>query len=238
MSNNTSASAASASAASAPANTTNQSPEPQDKKPRLDEEEGGAEKVDTKKLSGINVVLVSNDEVPVEFSVPIEHAQKSLVIGQFLSKSGENNGDDGSDEEGGMSEEEDDLADNDGKKFPLNEVDADNLKKIVEFLSYEYDHPFDKISKPLISNDMNEIVKDEFYVKFVDFKDQTLLMNLLKAANYLNIPSLLDLCCAKVASLLKDKSPEEVKKTFNIEGEFTEEEEAKVTAENPWLEEL
>jgi len=219
--------------------TTNQTAEtPEDKKPRI--EEGGAAKESdveggAKKLSGVNVVLVSNDST--EFIVPIEHAQKSLVIGQFLSNTGDEDGNN-SDEDGGMSEDESELSDNDGKKFPLAEVDAENLEKIVKFLKYEYDHPLEKISRPLISSDMNEIVKDKFYVEFVDYTDQNYLMNILKAANYMNIPSLLDLCCAKVASLLKDKSPEEVKKIFDIQGEFTEEEEAKITAENPWLEEL
>ena len=42
----------------------------------------------------------------------------------------------------------------------------------------------------------------------------------------------------QVATMLKGKTPEQVKESFNIEGEFTPEEEAKVNAENPWLEEL
>ncbi len=42
----------------------------------------------------------------------------------------------------------------------------------------------------------------------------------------------------QVATMLKGKTPEQVKEAFNIEGDFTPEEEAKVNAENPWLEEL
>jgi S-phase kinase-associated protein 1 len=221
--------------------STNQTTENhEEKKPRIEgcgsKDSSTEEKTEenTQKLSGVNVVLVSKDDR--EFTVPVEYATKSKVVGSFLSGVDGND----SDGEGGMSDGEDELEDNNGKRIPVKQVNGDILAKIVEFLEYEHTHPFEKIAKPLSSADMKEIVKDDFYVKFVDYNPDTMetLFELLNASNYMDIPSLLDLSCAKVATLLKDKTPEEVKETFKIEGEFTEEEEAKVTAENPWLEEL
>ena len=43
----------------------------------------------------------------------------------------------------------------------------------------------------------------------------------LQAANYLDIKPLLDLTCAKVATMMKGKTPEEIRKTFNIKNDFT-----------------
>ena len=71
------------------------------------------------------------------------------------------------------------------------------------------------------------------------------MFELILAANYLDIKMLLDLSCAKVASMIKGKSPEEIRKTFNIKNDFTPEEEAATLAAaaaavppKPTLEEL
>ncbi|RLM79478.1 SKP1-like protein 1A [Panicum miliaceum] len=44
--------------------------------------------------------------------------------------------------------------------------------------------------------------------------DQATLIDLIQAANYLNIKGLLGLTCQAVADMIKDKSPEEIRKTF------------------------
>jgi len=67
--------------------------------------------------------------------------------------------------------------------------------------------------------------------------DQELLFELILAANYMDIKPLLDLTCAKVASMIKGKTPEQIRKTFNIQNDFTPEEEEAVRAENKWAEE-
>lgn len=56
----------------------------------------------------------------------------------------------------------------------------------------------------------------------------------MQAANFLDIKSLLDLTCQKVADMIKGKQPEEIRKIFNIENDFTPEEEAKIREENQW----
>ena len=51
----------------------------------------------------------------------------------------------------------------------------------------------------------------------------------LQAANYLDIKGLLDVTCKTVANMIKGKSPEEIRKTFNIKNDFTPAEEEQVT---------
>lgn len=59
-------------------------------------------------------------------------------------------------------------------------------------------------------------VVPESYAKFVDELDQNVLFELVLAANYMDVKSLLDLTCAKVASMIKGKTTEEIRKNFGM----------------------
>lgn len=73
---------------------------------------------------------------------------------------------------------------------------------------------------------------------FINGMDKDTFYNLTLAANYMDIKPLLDLCCAKIASLIKGKTPEEIRVNLDITNDFTPEEEAQVRAENKWAEDL
>jgi S-phase kinase-associated protein 1 len=73
----------------------------------------------------------------------------------------------------------------------------------------------------------------EFDKAFVDV-DQATLFDLILATNYLDVPGLMDLACQKVADMIKGKTVEEIRRTFNIQNDFTPEEEAEIRKENEW----
>lgn len=54
--------------------------------------------------------------------------------------------------------------------------------------------------------------------------DQETFFDLVSAAHYLDIKGLIDVICKSIASVIKGKSEEEVKKAFNIEGSLSLEE--------------
>jgi S-phase kinase-associated protein 1 len=64
--------------------------------------------------------------------------------------------------------------------------------------------------------------------------DQGTLFELILAANYLDMKALLDLGCKTVANMIKGKSVEEIRKTFNVQNDFTPEEEEAIKKENEW----
>lgn len=66
--------------------------------------------------------------------------------------------------------------------------------------------------------------------------DQQMLFDIILAANYLDVKLLLDIGCKTVANMIKGKSPEEIRKTFNIQNDFTPEEEEQIRRENEWAE--
>jgi len=73
--------------------------------------------------------------------------------------------------------------------------------------------------------------------KFLDGLPQSQLFELICAANYLDIKQLLDLTCQWVANMIKGKKPQEIRELFNIENDFTKEEEERIKKENEWCEE-
>ncbi|XP_051205374.1 SKP1-like protein 1 [Lolium perenne] len=64
--------------------------------------------------------------------------------------------------------------------------------------------------------------------------DHATLFDLSLAANYLDIKELLHLTCQTIADMIKGKTPEEIRRTFNIKNDFTAEEEEEIRREYQW----
>ena len=107
--------------------------------------------------------------------------------------------------------------------IPIPDIKADILNKVVEYLTYYKGKNPKDIPKPMPSDNLSEII-DEWDVKFINGIELDSVFDLINAANYMDIPSLLDLSCAKIASLLKGKTAQEIRTMFNIECDLTEEE--------------
>ncbi|XP_022928279.1 SKP1-like protein 1A [Cucurbita moschata] len=118
---------------------------------------------------------------------------------------------------------EDDCADT---VIPVPNVTGSILARVIEYCKKHVETDA-KDSKAL-----DDTLKawDAEFVKV----DQNILFDLILAANYLDIKSLLDLTCQTVADMIKGKTPEEIRKTFNIKNDFTPEEEEEVRRENQW----
>eukprot|EP00286_Rhodomonas_abbreviata_P029626 CAMPEP_0181314110 /NCGR_PEP_ID=MMETSP1101-20121128/14631_1 /TAXON_ID=46948 /ORGANISM="Rhodomonas abbreviata, Strain Caron Lab Isolate" /LENGTH=172 /DNA_ID=CAMNT_0023421157 /DNA_START=40 /DNA_END=558 /DNA_ORIENTATION=- len=120
--------------------------------------------------------------------------------------------------------------------IPLPNVKSQVLAKVVEFLQYYPTDPMIDIEKPIKSTKMEEIMSQEWYAKFVDV-EQELLFELILAANYMDIKPLLDVTCCAVASQIKNKTPDEIRATFNLPNDFTPEEVEQVKKANQWANE-
>ena len=120
--------------------------------------------------------------------------------------------------------------------FPLEDVDEKIAEKVKEYLTHFNGVAPAEIEKPLTQNEMKNLT-DEWSANFVDKLTMDELVNLTVVANLMGINCLLDLCCAKIASMCKDKSEEEVLKTFGINEPFTEEDKKKIKEQNKWIDE-
>ncbi len=91
--------------------------------------------------------------------------------------------------------------------------------------------------QPLTTANLVEIV-GPWYFAYIAIPHDDLLQIIL-AANFMNIKPLLDLGCSYIASLIKDKPMETIKTTFNVTNDFTVEDEKALREDprNKWAEE-
>jgi len=157
------------------------------------------------------VKLQSSDEQ--EFGVEKAVAEMSVTIKNMLEDMGE-----------GMGQ----------APIPLPNVTGKILAKVIEYCKWHLEHP-----TPVSEEKKDEKRTDDIIPWDLDFckVDQATLFELILAANYLDIKPLLDLTCKTVANMIKGKTPEEIRKTYNIKNDFTPEEEEQVRKENEWCEE-
>ncbi|KAG8347193.1 Cyclin A/CDK2-associated protein [Trypanosoma vivax] len=165
-------------------------------------------------------ILQSNDQPPVEFKVRREAAMMSVLLRDMLEDQGEAEA-----------------------IIPIPNVSGRTLRLVIDYMEHHYNNQADPIEKPL-KTDIKNIISQwdckflyEQLLKDHDEKQHELLIDVIMAANFLNVRDLLDLTCACVANMIRGKSAEEIRTLFNIESDFTPEEEEKIREENRWCEE-
>lgn len=141
----------------------------------------------------------SDNEV---FEVDVEVAKQSEVIRQMV--------------------EDCDYDDFDDEPIPLLNVNAAILRKVIEWATHHKDDPPPKEDEENREKRTDDI--EPFDREFLKV-DQGTLFELILAANYLDMKLLLDVLCKTVANMIKGKTPEEIRKTFNIKHDFKPEEE-------------
>ena len=122
----------------------------------------------------------------------------------------------------------------DEDEIPLNEVDSKNLDLIIEYLKLtekykdgepkEIPKPFpertdEEFLKGIVNNDDGDATYN--YLTKLDIEGA---INLVNAANYLQIDGLINLLAAKLAHEMCNCEIEEARKKFGIECDMTEEE--------------
>jgi len=118
--------------------------------------------------------------------------------------------------------------------IPIPNVNGSVLTKVIEWCEHHKNDPTPTADDETDSRKKSTDI-EEWDQKFMQV-DQEMLFEIILAANYLDIKPLLDVGCKTVANMIKGKSPEEIRKTFNIQNDFTPEEEDQIRRENEWAE--
>jgi len=93
----------------------------------------------------------------------------------------------------------------------------DIMSLVTEYLIHHNGKEPAKIAKPIRSGNMHKIVEDPWDAWFTDKMSKREIFQVILAANYIHCQSLLELGCAKIGTLIKGKSPEEIRRILSQE---------------------
>lgn len=137
-------------------------------------------------------------------------------------------------------EDHDDDDDDGGAAFEIDiaRVKGSCLAKVVDFVKHHHIEKMKEIPTPLGGSSFNEVMDQEWYQHFVSDENigpgNTMLFDLVTAANFMGIKELLDLSCLKVTFLLTGKSAEEIREILCLP-ELTPEDESQARTQHKWL---
>lgn len=121
------------------------------------------------------------------------------------------------------------------EEIPLPSVSEPILRLLIAYCERQnYVQP-QPIKKPLASDRIEEAVTEAWHADFINGIAEDVLVELTMASNYMDSRGIFDLCCAKIATLFKGKTVEELKQRYNITEDLTPEMEEKILKENPWI---
>ena len=102
----------------------------------------------------------------------------------------------------------------------LKDIKYSTIFRLKDYLEHYSDSTPKKIEMPLPNKEFKDCI-DEWDYDFINCDTETIL-ELMVAANFLDINSLLDLTSAKIASLIKGKNSEEIRRILNMENDIDE----------------
>ena len=109
--------------------------------------------------------------------------------------------------------------DKEATEIPIKKVSGDVLELIVEYLKHHDGKVPAEIAKPIRSVKMDKIVEDKWDAEFINKLSKKMIFQVILGANYMDVPSLLHLGCAKIATLIKGKSPDEIRAILSEDGD-------------------
>jgi len=110
--------------------------------------------------------------------------------------------------------------DDTSQEVPIPGVSGNILELVYHYMTHHKGTEPPLVEKPLRSKLMKDVVSDKWDAEYIDRigENRQQLYDLILAANYMDVKSLLHLGCAKVASLIKGQPLEKIKEILDPKG--------------------
>jgi len=113
--------------------------------------------------------------------------------------------------------------DSDATSIEIRQVPPETLKHVIEYLQHHKGKEPDPLPCPVRSIHMAQIVSDKWDATWIDAFDKKTIFEIILAANYMDIKSLLHLGCAKIATLIKQLDQKEINRIIEEEEKYRRE---------------
>lgn len=124
---------------------------------------------------------------------------------------------------------------NDGSVIPLEGIDDTTFQLVCKYLKNNQGKIIPEIECPIRAKSFDKIKGiAEHDAEFISGITQVQLYSLASAANYLGIPSLMKLCCARIALEMRGKTWQELEAEYDIEGGISDSMKKRMDTEREW----
>jgi S-phase kinase-associated protein 1 len=113
--------------------------------------------------------------------------------------------------------------DADATTIEIRQVPPETLEHVITYLKHHKGKEPEPLPCPVRSIHMSQIVSDKWDATWIDSFDKKTIFEIILAANYMDIKSLLHLGCAKIATLIKQLDQKEINRIIEEEEKYRRE---------------
>merc|ERR1711902_24311 len=110
-----------------------------------------------------------------------------------------------------------------GTSIEIRQVPPETLEHVITYLKHHKGKEPDPLPCPVRSIHMAQIVSDKWDATWIDAFDKKTIFEIILAANYMDIKSLLHGGCAKIATLIKQLDQKEINRIIEEEEKYRRE---------------
>merc|ERR1719471_86240 len=113
--------------------------------------------------------------------------------------------------------------DSEATTIEVRQVPTQTMERVIEYLKHHNGEEAQALPCPVRSIHMAQIVSDKWDATWIDAMDKKSIFEVILAANYMDIKSLLHLGCAKIATLIKQLDQKEINRIIEEEEKYRRE---------------